>query len=413
MSEHPVEDDTRLTSAARWGRGRYLLTWGLLFGAQLGTLWSMAVVWDGGPERASMYGLGVLLMQAMKLVPTLGRLRDLGRPPDDALWTFVPLMNLALWTWMLGPTPTERRWQARRHRWVGRLQALPAYGLAWRRLVAVPVPAAVALGVLALGEAGVAGIVDGLLAAEPDTRTVVGQASSMLAIVAGLYAAIQLVKRKTASPASWGPAWLVVPFGMMALALSADPAADAGGTTGLLILLGIMMGTVLSLGALAYGVAMAVWIPALERDAGHEVPPVRWGAVVAASLGRSTVVQLGMQVVLPGVWFAISWSFAEIMAVRNPEDSPFRASAGVAKTRRSTILKVLLVWGLGSTAGSVISLPMVGMELWGSAFVGAAVLPPMASFVESLGVGLVTLLCVAALRELVDDTPVGEGEAGA
>ncbi len=400
---------------ARWGRGRYLFTWALLALAQGLTVQSALVVQagGGGVAETSVYGVGLVLLQAMKLVPTLGRLRDLGRPPDDALWTFVPVMNIALWTWMTWRTPSEARWNARRAVWIDRLQALPAWGHALRGVPRAPGVLAGSVALLVVGDALSAEALRQLVALDAAGRADLAPIAAGGAGLCGVYLISLLPKRGTIRPAAWLGGWLVVPLGLLYAALSAPITGDAAGTGGMLVFTGLVLALTMAVSAPMWGLATARWIAALDRADGRSVPSGVVWAVIAASVGRSVVVTLGMQVILPGVWFAVSWALAEVAAARNPAVGPFRASAAAVSTRRGPVLKILLVWGLLSMAASVVTLPLVGPAVWQASMLGTTVLPFWAGLTQSLVTAPVGLLCVAAMRAVADDAGLGDGATDA
>lgn len=413
MSSNAEESAPELVDGAegpRWGRGRYLMSWALLSGAQGLTLQSVAVLLrDGTPgENLWIYGVGILLLQVMKLVPTLGRLHDLGRRPDDALWTLVPLMNVALWTWLLAPTPSEARRRARLNAWRGTLQALPAYGMGARRAAGLWGAGGVAAVWLVFAHVAVNGIAAWLLTLDPEGRRSVGEAATLVFGVLAFYALWRAVKGRQLPVGAWWPVWWLVPAGGLSLLLTSDLSFMDRGTAGLMAVTGLKLSVMVALLPVAWAMAMAVWLPALERRAGREPGPVSRPALLQAALGRDVVVQLGLQVVLPGVWFAIRWALADVAALRSPQASPFRVSSEVVASRQGSVLKVLLVYVMGSFALSLITVPLVGGAAWQAVAMGADVLPPAASLLEAVVLAPWGLLLAAALREVADDAGLGD-----
>ncbi|HMV69978.1 MAG TPA: hypothetical protein PKA64_24270, partial [Myxococcota bacterium] len=74
----------------RLGMLGFWLAWGALVAAQI------AVFMQRDALGQASTGALIALLQVIKIGPTLARLNDLGRAPDDALYALIPLLNVGL-----------------------------------------------------------------------------------------------------------------------------------------------------------------------------------------------------------------------------------------------------------------------------------------------------------------------------
>lgn len=388
--------------ADRWGRGRYLFVWALLTAAQGATLVSIGRMAQADAPTGALvvYGLGVLLLQGMKLVPTFGRLRDLGRAPDDALWAFVPLMNLALWSWLIGRRPSEARYAARRAAWEGRVLAPEAWWEGLRALLTVPGPVAAAVAVLAAGSALGHVVAEGLLGLDPAARASMRDVVDLALLGCGL--GIAVVARRPGLRTLTGgvPVALAVLALMLRVALTLDLGPGADMRTGPVVTSFLIVGVMVPIEAVAWGVA--AWIVLRATDPRPDGAPV--SRFVALAVVRLTAVVLGLRVILPGVWFAVSYALSDVLLARGEDrGAPLDASTERVAPARGIVLKVLLLYGMASTVASGVSLALAGVEVWSSAQLGVGVLPWSVAAAQGVADGLVGVACLLALRAVAVD----------
>lgn len=349
----------------------WLGIWAVLAALQAYALGSaMAAADAGGAGKALWIGLAVLL-QFVKLPFAAGRLNDLGRPIDDAILGLVPVVNLGLWSQLTRRTPSEKRRDALVSAREAELSAWSAFksaGWVLPKTLPVVVPA-ILVGGLASG--AVDTIADQFLAwaaATPaEAREPARQALWGLAGVLGVYGLLQLAKRRTASRGSWIPMLLLLPTALLALTLQLQGSRDLGMVVvslpyqALDLLWGCFMG----------GMLAVVWSIAADRAGRGE--PVTWGAVleawqqrgigvVAVHGGVYQFVFVGLQVLVPGIHYALYYAFADFHALFEPEKPALARAGQTFHGLRKTVFKahylgILIYAALSLVGWSVLSDP--------------------------------------------------------
>jgi hypothetical protein len=292
---------------------------------------------------------GLALLQLAKVPLSWPRLWDLGRTRDDSMWTVVPLMNVGFFWQMMGKTPEESIRQRRIRSWSSQITALGAYRQAalkiWETssgsVIVGTFTLALSLGWLhtTLADAFAARPV-------PSEDTFVAEALGGIWFLLALYAAVQWMKRKTATRASWWPVTLWVPVGFLWLAetMRGVPMEGLG-----LILSGLPDVAFLMIGgATLLPLAVTCWVLVVD-DGRHGRSgeglwarvSERWMGVAAVYGGRDQIVELGFQAVIPGVWFAISYAFADLIAILDSDKAAFTESNRLARGIRQKIFKML------------------------------------------------------------------------
>ncbi len=344
----------------RLSRGRYLAIWLALVCVQL------AVFFVDNDLSVEARLAWVALWQVVKVVPAVGRMNDLGRAPDDALFaTLIPVANIyAFFGFLLGPTPSDDVRERRRARWKGQPSwydaALPALRLMARTAgpgglaaLVLAVPQVILLDRIEEVVAGWSRCVrpDALGRIPPDcTLTPDGLATATQVGIAvtgflGLYTAIQLAKRNTATPASWIPAVFFVPAAWVTGALLAVGSASYGTLVPLHV--GLVTSGVIFVWHSLVGAAVAIaWVVAAH--AARAGSPASLGEVWAgvraryidvmpAHAGRVQLVWIGSQVIVPGLFYWVYTAFVVPAGVlEDPPPHPL--------TRRSG----QLTWGMTS-----------------------------------------------------------------
>ena len=372
----------------------YLASWLVLAGVQAVIVPTLTEEVSGGVSSLGAGLIAVMLgLQVLKVPVTIRRLADAGRPPDDALWTLVPLLNVALWFQLLSAGLAEPERRRRIRSWATQTTAFGAYAqaLSWIRPTV-----GLGLGVAVAGAAlvGVGGdlFVDAVLGADDGLRGRVAEAAAVLAGLLGLYTFVQFLKQRTVSRASWLPSLLLVPALLLTASLSLGSAAAQG--MGAMVVVLIDMAWMLSVGALAGGAASAVWI--LAADLGRSGEPPATGGVLGAArqvLGdtmvaygaRMQIVQIGAQVVIPGIWYAVSFAFSDVIAAVDPARPVFKGSSQLARGVRGKLFKILTLGFVGSLVSMlVVYLPFLGAEEIAAAMFDPTVVPTHVVFLEQL-----------------------------
>lgn len=320
----------------------------VMVAAERGVTWIVAAV---------VAALGV---QVVKAWLSALRLRDLGRDPARAVLTALPPLNFLLLGALLEGTPSDAERARRAAAWSGREPAsrlLVAGAAAVGRASAVVVPVCVAYGALVAGiEASVPGAAAGLVQGEPDALVVWFQGVLLLFGATGLYLVVQVLKRRTASRASWLPTLLVLPAGFAALGLypgflyilgANAMAAIVYGAVGLLVW--VVLG----------GVVQPLWVHVAADAEAHGGRPAigravaAWQAVAVESLvvhgAAATVIFLGLQALfVPGFLLAVALAFAVPAATLDRAAHPFQVSRRLTTGDSARVLTVLAV-GLVAT----------------------------------------------------------------
>ncbi|MEN0064014.1 MAG: hypothetical protein AAGA48_17815 [Myxococcota bacterium] len=235
---------------------------------------------------------------------------------------------------------------------------------------------------IALGTALAIGVLGGLgqwatdqVAAEVKTWSVqsldlFSQAAAVLTAFLVLYAIVQFTKRETAPVESWVPALFAVPclciFGGFLAAYYAAQSGTAGMPFTEILFINAWF---LVFGMLAGTPALLVWIRAGQAAAQNE--PHDLGATLLALQSqfrqilvvRGTKLQavlVGMQVVLPGIFYALQLAFAEIIAVLKPEQSALRRSGQLTWGMRGRIFRLLALAFVVSNVLAIATLIAVG-----------------------------------------------------
>lgn len=393
----------------RLGLGGYWIAWLLLAGAQAYAISAREALGD------SVVGIACLALQLAKLGPTLWRLYDLGRAPDDAVYTFVPLLNVGLFFQVaFSATPPDSRRAKLLATWEGQLLAIDAWGAALRRAARSAGEAllpTIALG--AIGSVGVEALIEWVKASIPPANADVGGTTQGLGLFAGLlglYTLLQIANRRKTGWSSWIPVMLFLPVtSMWALyALRGDTSQQAG-----VLLQGLPpLAASFTLGAVIGGLLSAVWVLAASEPSARPdglvagVRKVALPAVVVWGL-RQQLDQIGFQVLLfvPGIYLAVSYAFSDILVVRGAAEEPFGESHRMVRGIRSRVFKVLVIWLVASLALNWVAwAPFLSATEIFSTLVGAygttpAWLHALASFIGVFP----NWLCTLALLELYEE----------
>ena len=332
----------------RLGVTAWLGVWVVLAALQAVALWSaMAAADAGGGGQAWWVGLAALL-QLLKLPFAAGRLNDLGRPVDDVILGLVPVVNLGLWSQLTRGTPSEKRRAALVSVRDAELSAFSAFKFALAsvpKMLPVLVPAILVGGLFS-------GAVDTLAqqflawaaatsvaAREPFRQTLWGFSG-----VLGIYGLLQLAKRHSASRGSWIPVLLLLPTALLALTLQLQGSKDLG-----MVVVSLPYQALdLLWGCFVGGSLAVVWSIAADRVERGE--PVTWPSVldawrqrgigvIAVHGGVYHFVFVGLQVLVPGIHYALFYSFSDFHALFEPEKPALVRSGQTFHGLRKTVFK--------------------------------------------------------------------------
>lgn len=206
-----------------------------------------------------------------------------------------------------------------------------------------------------------------------DTPTPMIDLGGQITLFAGglcaLYAMIQFAKRETVSRASWWPALFAVPLLLASGGLHLIESGQSRELGPIVLQLFVMSWSILwmSFGGAATAIA---WIVA-GRFAmnGHRISvgdlasevAHRTLDVAAPHGARVHAVTIGMQMLLPGIFYAVSYAFVDMIAVLDPSKQSLRRSSALAFGIRGKLFRLMLVWWLlGMVVSMAIALPLEG-----------------------------------------------------
>ena len=344
------------------------------------------------------------------------RINDLGRSPDDVLWVFVPVLWQVFALVLLAPTPRDEERAKRIATWHGQLTGGAAFLLGARQLARVWYLALVLALVFAsiqtfIGDEVLA-FVEVAKGLELDRRQLLAQVLFWVAGGLGLYTLVQFVNRSKVSRVSWIPSLFALPIGLMGggVFLIGMPGTDPARYALVYSAWGLIS-------ACIGGAALAIaWITIGQELADGRTP--RPMAVLRRMLDRTPdvagphgakvhAVQIGLQVVVPGIFYAVQMAFVDMVAVLEPDAPALKRSARLTWGIRTRVLKVLLLGvvfalGAGLAAAWVFEGPAAMWE--GLIVPGATSLATnfVGDLVGILSFGAVTLGLLAIYRERVE-----------
>jgi len=174
-------------------------------------------------------------------------------------------------------------------------------------------------------------------------------------VVGGLlsvYAVIQFMKRHTATRASWFPALFALPVlvGAGGIMLAGSPTGRQLGPALFQMLLVPWTLLLYSVGGAACAIA---WVRGADEVA--EGRPVDTSAVlgeVGSRLvevsgphgARQHAVTIGLQLLVPGIFYALQLAFVDAIAVLQPEGAAWKRSGDLTYGMRSRLFRVFAMW---------------------------------------------------------------------
>ncbi len=400
----------------RAGRGLWLMSWFVLSapqGAILGQLVAATTAGSTDVYLLTALVLGAAGLQVLKAWASVPRLLDLGRAPDDFLWGVVPFLNVALFFQLWARTPGEALRVRRVRSWATQTGALAAWARALRSapsMITVGLPTVV-LAALVQGDGGKR-FVDAVFArAEGELGEGLAEGLWLVLAVLALFTLVQLPRRATARRASWWPALLLLPTLLLTLAVVYRDSTTGGAGPILLYL----VSSAWELGPVAWvgGVCAALWI-ASARLAQAGAPAglgAAWSKargtlpdVVAVWSGRQQVVQLGAEVIIPGIWFSVSWAFSDWIAASGRDQAAFGGSVRAVTGARGRVFKVMLIGFLmaqASMLGAIFG--MLGTERGVGALFDPSLVPEGVATLAMLGPWAALWIGTVALGILYDE----------
>ena len=387
---------------ARLGRGLFFAMWAGITAAQAYGAFEAVRV-----ENYAVLGLIVVVAQLAKLPMTAARLRAMNRPADDAILALVPFANFGLLNQLatgrdLAPLPDGAPAEiSATEAWLCGLRAAVE---AWPLVVG---------GSLVWGVvyAGLTEIVTqafnqylAMGAEEAAGHLVTGQ---WLAGFLGVWTLATFVRRSRATPASWVLSALFAPVLLVVIGMSLRD-SQLGPALVTVPLTGIGLAVASTFGAYLAALWVRIGAAADGRDESHATT---LGLAMSDGLrimgphaASSFLVQVGMQLVIPGVYYGIVLALVDAVAVLDPQAYPLSRSMALTAGIRRRIFKLLF---LGVLAYAVISTPASLLFYDGATLFGALFLPTVIDWkvwalldaISAMAFSVVTIASVWIYRE--------------
>ncbi len=335
----------------RLGVVPFLGIWVVITGAQ-----AAVVAGPFGLPLPAMIGI-VAVLQLIKAAPTSMRLNDIGRQPSEGLFlALIPLVNAyGFFSFCLKGTPSDALRDRRRAKWAGLMDWPEAFGGGLKlslRTAAIGLPVCVVYAVVGSlgGQYALRGM-EWCGANPPETVVMWSQVLWSIAGFLAAYTVIQYRKRATASRASWFPSLALLPIIMVAGALMLH--AKGMREMGPIMMMLFMQAWYLWWTSVGGAAAAVAWVVAGEGARKGEPPTtgVVIGEVAAKTLdvaaahgGAKHAVTIGMQVLIPGIFYAIQYGFVDMVAVLDPDRASLRRSSDLTWGHRARLFKLLFVW---------------------------------------------------------------------
>lgn len=339
----------------RLGRGAFFGAWLLLFGAQLGILMQFPQDEQTASNLTLGIAAGVALLQLLKLPITAWRLNDIGRPQSDALFfCLIPVANIVgLLRFMPEGTPSPGLWERRRRGWASQVGPIAALGQALplvlkSSMVLLPMTLIYGVVMAAVGSWAL-GVMD-WAGENPETRALLGQVFSVVAGLLGIYTAIQFSKRTTATRASWLPSIFFLPMTLVALAFTFFQQGTENQLQLILITLLYAAWQMLWMSIGGAAIVVAATLSTEQLLAGRSVDaasvlaevPRRTLDVAGPHAAKVQAITIGMQVLIPGIFYMLQLAFADTIAVLKPEAASLKQSGQLTWGMRGRLFKLFL-----------------------------------------------------------------------
>ncbi|MCB9687598.1 MAG: hypothetical protein H6738_16755 [Alphaproteobacteria bacterium] len=247
---------------------------------------------------------------------------------------------------------SEQELRAILKRATGPMEALVAGLRLSAKSAKVGIPLTLAVGIVSgVGANTLVGLSDWAMTAPAASTELGSQIGLGVAGFCLLYGLLQFPKRATASRASWWPTLLAAPALLVAISLmvaGSGQARQMGPVVGQLLVMGWMLlwgsfgGAAAAVGWVLAGKAAMDGKPFSLVEA-LEAVPRRLLDVAGAHGARVHAVTIGMQVLLPGILYALQLAFVDMIAVLDPERPSLRRSGQLTSGMRGRIFRLLLV----------------------------------------------------------------------
>jgi hypothetical protein len=227
------------------------------------------------------------------------------------------------------------------------------------RTAAIGLPFAVGFGAISalIGSVSM-GLATKMLSADPATIQLLSQVGLGTGALGGLYSLLNFQKRARASRASWIPSVFVAPALLVGLSAVALQSGGPGNQMGPVVLQLVMTSADLVWSAFGGAAVCIAWL--VERPSSAAFPATSLGEVMSQISGRlwdvapvhaarDQAVTIGMQLLLPGIFYALQLAFADMVVVLDPDRAALQRSGQLTSGMRGRLFRLLFTWFLIST----------------------------------------------------------------
>lgn len=317
-------------------------------------------------------------LQLCKLPVSVRRLRAMGRSTDDAVLGLVPLANLGLFRLLAGADPSAKKKEKAIASWTDRTSAAGAVWLGLQTAARAPL-AVLGLSVLVSLPLTVVGfrIPEAVAAFQtwsPEDIKLTADGLKVVTAVLLLYTVLQWTRRNRVTRASWIPSLLLFPVFMMAgLSHLVSSGAVQNAQMGLVVLSLAIQAWYLVYNTFVGAFLANCWTSlGLAASRGEELPDIatlfghglaKLRQVSGAHGARVLAVTLGMQVVIPGIVYALQYAFVDAAAALEPDEPSLKRSSKLTRGTRRRIFKVFAFVLLAQSALQMgLGILLVGFE---------------------------------------------------
>jgi len=241
------------------------------------------------------------------------------------------------------------------------------------------------------------------------------QGSTVVALFLAVYAVVQFAKRDRVTRASWWPALFALPMALVAGSFYLEMSGTARQVP--IVPTFLLMAWWLVYGSIGGAAAAIAWLRAghaamigQRAEAGRIISEIGQRTIeVSAPHGAKVhAVTVGMQVLLPGIFYTLQLAFTDMIAVLDPTRPPLRRSGQLTFGMRGRLFRLFLVWWIGTTVLAMVAAgvydrvldPLAMLQKWGELLFDPSAVSPAAGVISEVVWWLTTWVLTLALLEL-------------
>lgn len=241
------------------------------------------------------------------------------------------------------------------------------------------------------------------------------QGAYVLAGFLNLYAIVQFGKRDRVSRTSWWPALFALPALLVAIACSLELSGTARQVP--IVPTFLLFSWWLSFLSIGGAAAAIAWLRAGQAamsgeraDAGAIVSEIRRRTIeVSAPHGAKVhAVTVGMQIILPGVFYTLQLAFTDMIAVLDPTRPALRRSGQLTFGMRGRLFRMYVVWWFVTPVLAMVAAgayegvlePLALAQKWGELMFDPSAISPVAGVISEVVWWLTSWVLTMALLVL-------------